>query len=285
MATVNHITDQFLSTNNVVVSALTFSTIISSLSSGNSIQWNQAYDVATTYQSASGSFATKSSIIPTVTNHLSTNNVLISSLNIIDKLTATDIFGAGTEAIFSDTNNQTGFGLGTLTLNFTNGVYIPTSLTVVGNVNGSNLNISNWNSVYTSYQNTSGSFATIPTVTNYLSTNSVVVSAIQSSAYIATSSVIINVTGTSYLLSNSVNGRIITLNNANPITVSVPSGLPVGFNTTLIQIGTGQVSLSAGSGVTINSDGNKLKIATQHSSAELISYASNVFNLAGNLAL
>ena len=43
MATVNHITDQFLSTNNVVVSALTFSTIISSLCSGNSTQWNDVY--------------------------------------------------------------------------------------------------------------------------------------------------------------------------------------------------------------------------------------------------
>jgi hypothetical protein len=52
----------------------------------------------------------------------------------------------------------------------------------------------------------------------------------------------------------------------------------------MIQINTGQVTLSAGPGVTINSDGAKRKIAGQHSSASIISYAENVYNFSGNLA-
>lgn len=90
-------------------------------------------------------------------------------------------------------------------------------------------------------------------------------------------------TGTFYALTNSDNGRAITLNNSSPITVGVPSGLPVGFNVVLVQIGTGQVSLSAGTGVTINSDGGKTKIASQYSSASLLEYANNVLNFSGNI--
>ena len=57
----------------------------------------------------------------------------------------------------------------------------------------------------------------------------------------------------------------------------------MGFNALLLQINTGQVFVSAGPGVTVNSDGGKRKIASQHSSASLISYAADTFNLAGNL--
>ena len=89
--------------------------------------------------------------------------------------------------------------------------------------------------------------------------------------------------GTTYLLTNGDNGRAITLNNASPITVAIPSGLPVGYNVILLQLGSGQVSLSAGVGVSIASDGGKTKIASQHSTASLLSYASNIFNFSGNI--
>ena len=59
----------------------------------------------------------------------------------------------------------------------------------------------------------------------------------------------------------------------------------MGFNALLLQINTGQVFVSAGPGVAVNSDEGKRKIASQHSSASLISYAANTFNLAGNLTI
>jgi len=107
---------------------------------------------------------------------------------------------------------------------------------------------------------------------------------INSNAYVANTGFVIAHTGTSRVFTNTDNGKCITFSNTTPITASLPAGLPVGFNVMLIQINTGQVYLSAGAGVTINSDGGKRNIASQHSAASLISYAANTFNLAGNLS-
>jgi hypothetical protein len=106
---------------------------------------------------------------------------------------------------------------------------------------------------------------------------------INSNAYVANTGFVIADTSTSRIFTNTDNGKCITFSNTSPITASLPAGLPIGFNVMLIQINTGQVYLSAGTGVTINSDGGKRKIASQHSAASLISYAANTFNLAGNL--
>jgi len=103
------------------------------------------------------------------------------------------------------------------------------------------------------------------------------------SGYQITSSVINALTGTTYALLSTDNGKIITWNNnTQGVTLTVPSGLPVGFNTTIIQIGTGSVGIT-GSGVTLNSFEGKLRIVGQHGAVSIISYASNVFNVAGGL--
>ena len=88
-------------------------------------------------------------------------------------------------------------------------------------------------------------------------------------------------TGTTYTLQASDNGKVVTLSNASAITVTVPSGLGVGFSVICIQLGAGQVSFSA-SGTTINPSGT-LKLTGQHAAASLIAYATNTFNLAGNI--
>lgn len=49
-------------------------------------------------------------------------------------------------------------------------------------------------------------------------------------------------TGTSYLVSLDDEGSIITLDNALPITVTLPATMPVGFNVMLCQLGVGQVT-------------------------------------------
>lgn len=46
------------------------------------------------------------------------------------------------------------------------------------------------------------------------------------------------------------NGTVITTSNTSPITITIVSGLPVGFNCTIVQGSTGAVVVSAGSGVT-----------------------------------
>jgi hypothetical protein len=122
-------------------------------------------------------------------------------------------------------------------------------------------------------------------VSNALTVNGTVSAstAVVAGAFVPGTNFINTQSGTTYLLTNGDNGRAITLNNASPITVAIPSGLPVGYNVILLQLGSGQVSLSAGVGVTIASDGGKTRIASQHSTASLLSYASNIFNFSGNI--
>jgi hypothetical protein len=100
--------------------------------------------------------------------------------------------------------------------------------------------------------------------------------------YRITSNAINALTGTTYSLLTTDNGKIITWSNAGGVTLTVPSGLPVGFNTTVIQIGAGAVGIT-GSGTTLNSFEGKLRTAGQHAAVSIISYSSNVFNIAGGL--
>ena len=87
----------------------------------------------------------------------------------------------------------------------------------------------------------------------------------------------------SYSLQSSDNGKIITVNAGTVKSITVPSGLPVGFNCTVIRVGAGRVTFSA-SGTTINSVDGLLEIASQHGAASLLCYSNNTFNLSGNLA-
>jgi hypothetical protein len=89
-------------------------------------------------------------------------------------------------------------------------------------------------------------------------------------------------TGTTYTLLSTDNGEIIVWNTSSAGTLTIPSGLPVGFNATLIQTGTAAIGIT-GSGTTLNSFENKLNTAGQHAAVSIISYSSNVFNVAGGL--
>ena len=91
-------------------------------------------------------------------------------------------------------------------------------------------------------------------------------------------------TGTSYTLLSTDNGKIVTLSNASSITLTVPSGLGAGFSCMLMQIGAGQVTIAASS-TTLNAVGGALKISAQHGVASVFSYASDTFNVAGNLTV
>ena len=88
----------------------------------------------------------------------------------------------------------------------------------------------------------------------------------------------------SHTLAAADNGRVITMNVATANTLTVPSGLAEGFNCTVIQIGAGQTTITTSAGVTLNSYQSALKISGQHGSASIISYVSNVYNVAGSLS-
>lgn len=94
-------------------------------------------------------------------------------------------------------------------------------------------------------------------------------------------------TGTSYTLVLSDAGKLVTLNNASAITLTIPTNasvaFPVGTVIDITQFGAGQVTVG-GSGVTINSaDGDK-KLRVQYSSASLLKTDTDTWLLVGDIS-
>lgn len=104
----------------------------------------------------------------------------------------------------------------------------------------------------------------------------------------AFNSLVINAqTGTTYTLVLTDAGGLITLANASPITVTVPTNasvaFPVGTQIGLIQTGAGQVTLAGAVGVTVNSFNSALKIVGNGGLAVLVKTATNTWQAAGAL--
>jgi len=95
-------------------------------------------------------------------------------------------------------------------------------------------------------------------------------------------------TGTTYTLVIGDAGGLVDLNNASSITMTVPPNssvdFPVGTRINLLQSGAGQVTVAAGSGVTINSKDGNLKLTGQWSAATLVQRSANSWVLIGDLA-
>jgi len=90
----------------------------------------------------------------------------------------------------------------------------------------------------------------------------------------------------SYTLIAGDNGKVIEMNVATANTLTINTGLFIAGNQILIsQYGAGQTSFVAGAGMTLRSDGGKLKIGTQFSLATLIFISATEAYLTGNLIL
>jgi hypothetical protein len=88
-------------------------------------------------------------------------------------------------------------------------------------------------------------------------------------------------TGTTYTLVAADNNKIVTLENAAAITLTVPAGLGAGFNCLIVQLGAGQVTIAA-SGTTIHNRQSHTKLAGQYASATIAAYSSNNFIMQGD---
>jgi hypothetical protein len=95
-------------------------------------------------------------------------------------------------------------------------------------------------------------------------------------------------TGTTYTLVAGNLNQLVTLNNASPITLTVPpSVFSAGDVINIAQIGAGQVTLAQGAGVTITSTGATAtapKLRARYSAASIICTASNTFLVVGDIA-
>lgn len=94
-------------------------------------------------------------------------------------------------------------------------------------------------------------------------------------------------TGTTYTLALADSAKLVTLSNASAITLTVPTNASVAFPTgtqiILYQAGAGQVTIG-GAGVTIRSNGNKLKLTGQYAVASIIKIGTDEWIAAGNLS-
>ena len=88
-----------------------------------------------------------------------------------------------------------------------------------------------------------------------------------------------------YTLVATDNGQVVEMNKATANTLTVPSGVfSAGQQVLVTQYGAGQTTI-AGSGVTLRSEGGKLKINTQYSSATILFISATEAYVFGNLAL
>jgi hypothetical protein len=104
---------------------------------------------------------------------------------------------------------------------------------------------------------------------------------------LATSIVAINAqTGTTYTAVAGDVGKLITASNAAAIALTIPpSVFAVGDQINIMQGtgGSGVVTITAGAGVTLNSNGTKLKTNGQYAVATVLCIAANTFVVLGNL--
>ncbi len=95
-------------------------------------------------------------------------------------------------------------------------------------------------------------------------------------------------TGTTYTLVLADAHKLVTQSNASAITTTIPPNSSVAFEigdqVNLLQLGAGQVTVAAGSGVTVRSEGAKLKLKGQYAAATCIKIASDEWVLVGNLS-
>jgi hypothetical protein len=259
--------------------------------------------VGTNISGTGASFTAGTVTNPNLTGEVTTSGLTATVTNsaVIGKVITGYVSGAGTvaatdtilQAIQKLNGNAGGGGpaaAGTLTGATLASNVLASSLTSVGTL--ANLTVTN--TIVGSVNGnaaTATSATTAGTVTTAAQTNITSVGTLTSltvagtltvDAYILSSSGIQAKTA-SYTLVAADNGKVITMSVATANTLTVPASLAVGFNCTIIQIGAGATTITASS-TTLNSVSGFLKISAQHGSASIISYASNVYNVAGSLS-
>lgn len=91
----------------------------------------------------------------------------------------------------------------------------------------------------------------------------------------------------SYILALTDANKLVTITKADATTVTVPPNssvaFPVGTMIMVAQLGAGQVTITAGAGVTINSYDSALALTGQYAAASLIKLATDTWLCTGNL--
>ncbi|PCH75434.1 MAG: hypothetical protein COB98_08930 [Flavobacteriaceae bacterium] len=86
-----------------------------------------------------------------------------------------------------------------------------------------------------------------------------------------------------YTLKLPDSGHVLTFDSNTPLTLTIPNGLPIGYNVSIYQLGTGMVSI-IGNQTTIKQRLYRFKTAGQDAGVGIISTATDIFHLTGDLS-
>jgi len=96
------------------------------------------------------------------------------------------------------------------------------------------------------------------------------------------------ITTTTYTTVLGDDGKLVTLDNASAITVTIPPNgtvaYGIGTQINFMQLGAGQVTIAAGAGVTLRSPGSRLKTSAQYAVATCCKIATDTWVVVGNLS-
>jgi hypothetical protein len=91
----------------------------------------------------------------------------------------------------------------------------------------------------------------------------------------------------SYVLATHDSGKVVKMDSSTSVVVTLPSNttapLPIGSVITIVQTGTGEVSFTEDTGVTIRSKNSYKKLNTQYSGAQVVKLDTNIWLLIGDI--
>lgn len=86
-----------------------------------------------------------------------------------------------------------------------------------------------------------------------------------------------------YTLDWHDSGVVLTFNTAANVVLTVPPGLPIGFNISVYQLGAGNVVFTPGAGVTLSNRLSIFKTSGPGSGAGVVSLGTNIYAVTGDL--
>ena len=103
-------------------------------------------------------------------------------------------------------------------------------------------------------------------------------------AYASLAANIVPVASSTYTLQLTDSGKIIEFTDAGAVTISCPTGLPVGFQCILVNIGGGDKTIEASGGASIYTKDSKVIISGAYNAATVYYRAINEWVGFGNLS-
>ena len=81
-----------------------------------------------------------------------------------------------------------------------------------------------------------------------------------------------------YTLNSSDNGKVVTINSASAVNLTIPANLGDGFNCLVVQKGAGKVTIAAATGVSVVNRSSETTTANQYAVVSIINIGNNGSN-------